>query len=229
MLSSRTIGWALAALGLGIGALVPVFLIAYPAAGISPAEAQDPAVVLPVIAVNPALVLLPGAVQVAAHAIGIVAIVGIWATLGRSSALVSIATVFGIVWLSVDVVLNAITYHVVPALAAANASGSATAQGTFVTAMALVDGARLGAHVAGGLWMVAVAVTAVRTSALPRVVGWVGIPIGAAFAANLFVPPLMNLSFITVPAWLVALGVAVARSQAPAVRFMAVAPLPSEA
>ena len=71
--------------------------------------------------------------------------------------------------------------------------------------------------------------TAVRTSALPRVVGWVGIPIGAAFAANLFVPPLMNLSFITVPAWLVALGVAVARSQAPAVRFMAVAPLPSEA
>ena len=213
MLTSRTIGWALAALGLGIGALVPVFLVAYPAAGISQAEAQNPAVLLPAIAANPALIVLPGAVQVAAHAIGIVAFVGLWMALDQTSVLLSIATAFGVVWLGVDVVLNAITYHVVPAVAAANASGDATAQGTFVTTMQLVDGARLGAHVAGGLWMVGVAAHAVQTSALPRVVAWLGILVGAIFAANLFVPALMNVSFLTVPAWLVILGIAVTRSE----------------
>jgi hypothetical protein len=213
MLTSRTIGWALAALGLGIGALVPVFALAYPAAGISPGDAENPAVVLPVIATNPALVVVPGAVQVFAHAIGIVAIAGLWVVLGGKSMLLSIATVFGIVWLGVDVVLNAITYRMVPALAAANAAGSATAQGAFVTTMQLVDAARLGAHVAGGLWMVGVAAHALQTTALARIVGWLGIPFGGIFAANLFLPALMNISFLTVPAWLLILGVAITRAE----------------
>jgi hypothetical protein len=213
VLTPRTIGSALAALGLGIGALVPIFVVLYPAAGISPADAQNPAVVLPAIAANPALVVIPGAVQIAAHALGIVGMIGLWMTLGRSSsAILSIATVFGLVWLGVDVVLNAVTYHAVPALAAANASGSTSAAATFVTTTQLVDAARLGAHVAGGLWMLGVAASA-ATLGLPRFVAWLGIPIGVVFAANLFVPALMNVSFLTVPAWLVVLGVAVARGE----------------
>jgi hypothetical protein len=223
MLSSRSIGWALAALGFGIGALVPVFLVAYPAAGISQADAQNPAVVLPAIAANPALVLLPGAIEIATHAVGIVGVVGPWMALGRTSVLFSVATVFGLVWLGVDVVLNAITYHVVPALATANASGGAGAQATFTTTMQLVDAARLGAHVAGGLWMLGVAAWSLATGALPRIVGWLGVAIGAIFAANLFAPPLMNLSFLTVPLWLVIAGIAVARSDSAIARGAAVA------
>jgi hypothetical protein len=36
--------------------------------------------------------------------------------------------------------------------------------------------------------------------------------VGLVFAGNLFLPSLLNVSFMTVPAWLVILGVGVARS-----------------
>jgi hypothetical protein len=60
--------------------------------------------------------------------------------------------------------------------------------------------------------MLGVAASA-ATLGLPRLVTWLGIPIGVIFAANLFVPALMNLSFLTVPAWLVILGLAIARAE----------------
>ena len=218
------IGFGLVALGLGIAALIPVFLVAYPAAGIGQADSQNPAVVLPALASNPALILVPGAIQIAAHAVGVVAILGLWAGLGRTSFLLTCATLFGLIWLGVDTVLNAVTFHVVPVLATANAAGSPGAGSSFLELGQLIDGARYGGHVAGGLWMIGLSVFGIRTAALPGIVGWLGVLVGVIFAANLFVPALLNVSFMTVPAWLVILGIVVGRSASATVLTVGLGP-----
>jgi hypothetical protein len=213
MPTARTLGLGLIVLGMGIGALVPIFLVVYPAAGIGPTDATNPAVVLPVIAANPALIRVPGAIEIVAHAIGAVALIGLWARYGTSSFLLAAATLGGIVWLGVDMVDNAITYHLAPSQAAEYVTGSAAAGPAFVQLMRLTEAIRLGAHVAGGLWMVGLSTFAIRTGLFAPAVGWLGIAVGAVFAANLFVPVLLNISFMTVPVWLVALGAVVARTQ----------------
>jgi len=220
MPTARGIGLGLVGLGLGIGALVPIFVAIYPAAGIAPADARTPEIVLPVIASNPALVMIPGALEIIVHAIGIVALLGFWARFGATSFLLLAATLFGLVWLSVDLIDNAITYRLVPNLAGDYATGSATAGAAFVTLTNVVEAIRLGAHLAGGLWMIAVSTFVVRTRTFPAVIGWLGVAVGAIFAANLPVPALMNLSFLTVPAWLVFFGIIVARAETAAAPMM---------
>lgn len=211
MPTARTLGLGLVILGLGIGALVPIFTVVYPAAGIAPGSASDPAIVLPVIAANPLLVTGPGALEIVVHVIGAVAMFGLWARLGPTSFLLAVATLGGLVWLSVDVINNAIMYHVVPGLAANYVGGAQAAAPAFVQLTSVVEAVRLGAHVVGGLWVVGLSVFVIGTRTLPVVVGWLGIAVGAVFAANLFVPALLNISFLTIPTWLVILGAAVAR------------------
>jgi hypothetical protein len=213
MPTARTIGLGLVILGLGIGALVPIFLVVYPAAGIAPGDASDPSIVLPVIAANPTLVTAPGALEITVHVIGAVALLGLWARFGQTSFLLAVATLGGLVWLSVDVINNAITYHVVPGLAADYVSGALAAGPAYVQLNGVVEAVRLGAHVAGGLWAVGISVFVVQTRSQPVVIGWLGIAVGAIFAANVFVPAFQNISFLTVPTWLVILGAAVARAQ----------------
>jgi len=213
MPTARTLGLGLIVLGLGIGALVPIFLVVYPAAGITAADATAPEVVLPVIAANPTLVTAPGALLIVIHTVGAVALLGLWARFGATSFLLAVATLGGLVWLSVDVIDNAITYHVVPGMAADYAAGDAVAGPAFVQLTSLVEAVRLGGHVAGGLWMIGLSVFAIRARTFPAIVGWLGIAVGAVFTANLFVPVLLNISFMTVPAWLVILGAVVARTQ----------------
>ena len=213
MPTARMLGLGLIVLGAAIGALVPFFLIVYPAAGIGPSDASNAAVVLPVIAANPALVRVPGVVEIVAHAIGAVALVGFWARFGTSSFLLTVSTLGGIVWLGVDLVDNGITYHLAPSLAADYVAGSAAAGPAFVQLTGLTDAIRLGAHFAGGLWMIGLSAVAIRTRLFTPTVGWLGIAVGAVFAANLFVPVLMNVSFMTVPVWLVVLGIVVMRTE----------------
>lgn len=209
---ARVVGSALVILGLGIGALIPVFAVVYPAAGIPPSDAANPNVVLPVVAANPALVTLPGSLEIGIHLVGFVAVLGLATLLGSTPLLVASTTALGLVWLSVDVIGNAITYRLVPELAAAHVAGSGSASTTFVDLQRLVEAIRLGAHVAGGLWVIGVSAFMIRTRALPAFVGWLGIPVGVVFAANLFLPALMTVSFMAVPSWLVIAGAAVARA-----------------
>ena len=210
----RLLGTAFAAVGLGIGALIPIFLVAYPAAGLGQADAGNPAAILPVVAANPALFAGPGILEITAHAIGAVAVFGLWARLGSGSFLLAIATLGGLVWMTLDVVDNAIAFHVVPLIAANHAAGDATAAATFTQLQSVVDAVRFAGHFAGGLWMIGVSVFAIQTGQLPRIVGWLGVVVGVVFAGNLFLPALLNVSFMTVPAWLVILGIGVARTEA---------------
>ena len=213
MPAARTIGLELVILGLGIGALVPIFTVVYPAAGVSPGSASDPGVVLPVIAANPILVMGPGALEVMAHVVGLAAVLGLWARFGRSSFLLAAATMAAVAWLSVDIVDNAIAYHVAARLAADYVAGSPTAGAAFGQVTGVVDAIRLGGHVLGGLWAVGLSTFIIRTRPLPVGVGWLGIAVGAIFAANLFVPAALNVSFLTVPAWLIILGTVVVRAK----------------
>src|SRR5690242_17662277 len=92
MPTSRTVGLGLVALGAAIAALLPVFLVIYPGAGVGQGDATHPDVILPIVARNPALVIGPGIVEAFGHAIGAVAILGFWLRSGQRSFLLTAAT-----------------------------------------------------------------------------------------------------------------------------------------
>ena len=211
--STGRIGLGFVALGAAIATLIPVFLLAYPAAGVGKADASNPHVLLPVVAGNPALVVGPGIVELLGHAIGAAAMVGLWLRWGSRSSLVTVATLAGVAWMAVDIVDNALTLQLVPAFASAFVAGDASAGDRFVFASSLIDALRLAGHFAGGLWVMGVSVAAISTRAVHPVVAWLGVPVGAVLAANPIVPALLNVSFMTLPIWIITFGVAVARSR----------------
>jgi hypothetical protein len=212
MPTTRSIGIGLVIAGAAIAALLPVFMVLYPAAGIGRADAGNPAVVLPAIARNPALFVGPGLLELIGHAIGAVAILGLWMRWGGQSFLLSAATLGGVVWMSVDAIDNAIGLQLVPRLAASFVGGDAGAGTSFLGLSALLDAVRLAGHFAGGLWVAGVSVFALRAGSPNRVIAWAGVVTGLVLAANPIVPALLNVSFMTLPLWLIVFGVAVART-----------------
>ena len=63
--------------------------------------------------------------------------------------------------------------------------------------------------------MVGLSVFAIRgRSVMPSLLAWLGVPIGVIFSANLLVPGLLFVSFMTVPLWLIIVGVAAMRRSA---------------
>jgi hypothetical protein len=225
--SQRWLGLGLGLLGLAIASLIPVFIVFYPAAGIQQADSGNPAVVLPAVSANPALFTLPGIIQIAAHALGAVVMLGLWVRYGQGSFLLTCATLAGIGWMGIDVVDNAITFSVMPRLAADYAAGSPLAAGGFSQLGYLTEAIRFGAHFLGGLWMIGLSLFAIRSrSVIPSIVAWLGIAVGAVFSANLLLPAaLLNVSFMTVPLWLVIDGVVLAvRQSAPVARQTVFAP-----
>jgi hypothetical protein len=213
MPTTRMIGLCLVILGAAIGALLPVFLVLYPAAGIGQADAGRPSVVLPVLARNPALFVGPGILELVGHAVGAAAVIGLWMRWGSRSFLFTCATLGGLVWMSVDAIDNAIGLQLVPALATSFVGGDAGAGSTFLSLSALLDALRLAGHFAGGLWVAGISGFALRTGSTNRVIAWAGVATGLVLAANPIVPALLNVSFLTLPAWLILFGVAVARTE----------------
>jgi hypothetical protein len=208
--AQRWLGLGLALVGLGIASLIPVFTVFYPAAGISQADQGNPAVVLPAVSANPLLFTLPGIVQIAAHAIGAVVVLGLWVRFGQGSFLLTCATLGGIGWMGIDIVDNAVAFTVVPRLAADYAAGSQLAPAAFIQLGNLTESVRFAAHFLGGLWMIGLSAFAIRArSVIPAVLAWLGVGVGAIFSANLFVPAALLVSFMTVPLWLVLVGAAV--------------------
>jgi len=212
MPTSRTVGLGLVALGAAIAALLPIFLVIYPAAGVGQGDATHPDVILPIVARNPALVIGPGIVEAFGHAIGAVAILGFWLRSGQRSFLLTAATLAGLLWTGIDLVDNLLTIQVVPTLASAFVAGDAAAGSGYLTTSRLVDAVRLAGHFGGGLWVVGAALYSLRAGTVPALLGWAGTLVGLVLAANPFVPALLNVSFMTLPLWLMVFGVAVARA-----------------
>ena len=212
MPTNRTIGTCLALLGAAIAALLPVFIVLYPASGIGQADLGKPDVVLPVLARTPALFVGPGLVELLGHAVGAAGVVGLWMRWGMRSFLFTCATLGALVWMAVDTIDNAIGLQVVPALAASFASGDAGAGAAYVTLSQLLDALRLAGHFAGGLGIAGISAFALRTGSANRLIAWAGVAVGVVLAANPIVPALLEVSFMTLPAWLIVFGIAVARS-----------------
>lgn len=221
MPSSRAVGLSLVFVGAAIAALLPVFLVLYPAAGIGQADAGNPEVILPAIARNPALFVAPGALELLGHTVGAIAMVGLWMRWGARSFLLTCATLAGIIWMSVDTIDNAIGLQLVPRLAIQFAGGDAAAGATFVSLSSLLDALRLAGHFAGGLWIVGLSVFAIRAAAANRYIAWAGIATGLVLAGNVFVPALLNISFLTLPLWLIVFGNGVFRDRSAAVPNLA--------
>jgi hypothetical protein len=208
MPTSRSVGLGFVALGAAIVALIPVFLVLYPASGISQGDAARPEVVLPIMARNPALFVAPGVLELAGHAIGAVAMLGLWFRWGRESFLLTCATFAGLLWMSLDMVDNAVAFQLVPRLASDYVAGNAAAGASFVSLSGLVDAVRLSGHFGGGLWVAGISVFGLRGGVVHPAIAWTGIAVGAVLSANVLVPALLNVSFMTLPLWLLVFGVA---------------------
>jgi hypothetical protein len=194
--------------------LIPLFLVLYPAAGLGPDAATDPTALLRVFARTPALFVGPSIIEVAGHVIGAAAILATWFRWGRESFLATIATLAGLAWMTIDTVDNAMSIQIVPALATAFAGGDASAATTFNIVGRLTDALRLAGHLCGGLWVVGIAAFTQRGRLVHPIVAWLGVATGIVLALNPFVPALLNVSFMTLPAWLVAFGAVLSRSRA---------------
>lgn len=210
----RQIGLLLVALGVGIGLLLPFFLVLLPALGITEEIAKDPERLLPVVATKQWLFTVPGVVEVLAHACGAAGMIALLLLWNPRSALLVCATAGGLLWMAVDIAANGISLHAIPQLAVAHQGGDVTALGTFKTVTALVDAARLAGHFGGGLWVLGVSHHARTAGGIRPGIAIAGLVTGAVMAANLFLPPLLFVSFFTVPAWLVVFGIAVSRTRA---------------
>src|SRR5690349_24709904 len=149
--STRFVGWGLAVLGAAVAALIPVFLVIYPSVGIGQAQLRHPEQVLPILAANPALVIGPGLLQMLGHAAGAAAILGLWLRSGGRSFLLSVATLGGLVWTSVDLLDNALTMQLMPALAVRYMSGYLSAAPAYLNASDLIDSVRLAGHFGAGI------------------------------------------------------------------------------
>jgi hypothetical protein len=204
--------WAaigLVSLGIGIISLLPLFMAVFPHYGLT--RDTPPETVLATVAIHRWLFVAPGVVQLFGHtagAIGMIALAHAWEA--RRSLLLLCATFFGLAWMAIDLADNAITLTMVPDLAASYANGETKAVYGLTLLRGLTDAARLGAHFAGGLWVVGVSYHLWQHGS--RKLGGIGLFVGAVLAANVFLPPLMFLSMMTLPFWLMALGVAVTKA-----------------
>jgi len=209
--TDRQIGLMFVALGVGIAVLLPFFLVVMPQMGISEEMSRRPDALLPIVATKPWLFTVPGAVEMLAHALGAAAMLSLYLLWDSRSGLLLCATAGGLLWMGVDIVLNGVVLQVVPHLAAAHQAGDVTAAGQFTTVMTLVDAARLAGHFGGGLWVLGVSYGGRRIGRVGRALSIAGLIVGVAMAGNVFAAPLLALTFVTLPIWLVAFGIATSR------------------
>lgn len=213
MSSPRAVGFAFVFLGIAIGALLPIFIVVYPAVGLTPQTAGDPAALLPIVAGSPVLFVAPGVLEMAGHAVGAWAMVALWFRYGRDSDAFTAATIGGITWMAIDVLDSAISIQLVPHFGAAYVAGDSAAAAAFSVTDTLANALRLGGHFGGGLWVLGISAGLMRAGQLHRAIGWAGIFAGALLAANPLLPALLNVSFLTLPPWIVVFGIAVARTR----------------
>jgi hypothetical protein len=200
--------WAkigLVTLAVGILSLIPLFAAVFPRFGLTRDAA--PSTVLPTVAQNPWLFIGPGSVQLFTHTMGAVGIIALTFLWNPRSLLLVCATFGGLLWMGADIIDNALTMVLVPRLARAFVAGDADATRVLPLIHSLTEAIRFGAHFAGGLWVLGVSAYAWRTATTGRLLAGTGFAIGAIFAANVFAPPLMFATMLTLPAWLIALGV----------------------
>lgn len=133
-------------------------------------------------------------------------------------ALAQAATAVGLIWAVVLVASGMIFNAGVAAVVGLHGTDPAQAVAAWQAIEPVAQGlGGSGGELLGGLWVLLVSVAALRTGALPKVLSWLGVAIGAAGVVSV-VPALSDVAYgfgLLVIVWFAWLGVALLRTTSP--------------
>ncbi|HWR10443.1 MAG TPA: DUF4386 family protein [Rectinemataceae bacterium] len=135
----------------------------------------------------------------------------------RASATIRVATAIGLLWSFALVTSGMIFNYGMTTVAALNKTDPARAQATWpaIEPVAQALGGA-GGEILGGLWILLVSVVALRSGALPKLLGRFGVVVGVAGLVSV-VPPLRDASIIfglMLIAWFVWIGTVLIEAKA---------------
>jgi hypothetical protein len=135
----------------------------------------------------------------------------------EAPALAQAATAVGLIWAVVLVASGMVFNAGMAAVVGLHGTDPAQAVAAWQAIEPVAQGlGGSGGELLGGLWVLLVSVAALRTGALPKVLGWLGVVIGAAGVLSL-VPALRDLGYgfgALQVVWFVWLGIAMLRTTA---------------
>jgi hypothetical protein len=112
-----------------------------------------------------------------------------------ATGLMQVASAFGLIWAGLVIASGMIAVVGLDAAATLAGRDLAQAAGLWTAISAIQRGLGGGVEIVGGLWMLLVGVSALRTKALPRSLAYAGLAVGAAGVATL-VPGLGELGTV---------------------------------
>jgi hypothetical protein len=134
-------------------------------------------------------------------------------------ALAQAATAVGLIWAAVLVASGMVFIAGMTAVVGLNAVDPAQAVAAWQAIEPVAQGlGGSGGELLGGLWVLLVSTVALRTGALPKALGWLGVAVGAVGVLSV-VPPLGDLAYgfgLLQIVWFVWLGVVMLRTPLPA-------------
>lgn len=136
---------------------------------------------------------------------------------GKNSALARTATAFGLIW-AVLVIASGMIYNVgIETVIAISANDPSQAATVWLAIASVFNGLGGGVEVVGGIWVLLLSVTALRSGSLPRAFNIFGFIVGGAGVVTI-VPALAeigaNIFGLTQIVWFIWLGIVLLRKKA---------------
>lgn len=94
--------------------------------------------------------------------------------------LMKVATPFGLIWAGLVIASGMVASVGLESVAAMHSEDVVQATSTWVAINAVQNGLGGGVEIVGGVWVLLISVAAMRSAALPRLLGWLGIVVGVA-------------------------------------------------
>jgi len=210
MTDRRVLGAASILVALGPVLFFAIFAT-WAAAGLSQSDAADPTLAIPFLRAHGSLLVAPTLNSIVMHVAVIVLAVGLWAALrARAPLLATTGAILGVLWGLADIAQSLVTYNAVLGRPAADPA----------TIDVIAKGLQNTAHLGGGLWTLALVATS--AAIFGRAHRAFGVLVGTVFALHALIVPVMPqwfyLEYVLLPVWFAWTGIAILRSEAPALR-----------
>lgn len=138
----------------------------------------------------------------------------------RAPATMRVATAIGLLWSFALVTSGMIFNYGMTTIVALAKTDPAQAQAAWLAIEPVAEAlGGAGGEILGGLWVLMVSVVALRSGALPKLLGWFGVAVGVAGLVSV-VPPLHDASIafgLMLIAWFIWIGAVLAMSKTTAV------------
>jgi len=139
----------------------------------------------------------------------------------RAPATMRAVTAIGLLWSFALVASGMIFNYGMTTIVALDKTNPAQAQAAWLAIEPIAQAlGGAGGEILGGLWILLVSVVALRSGALPKLLGWFGVVVGAAGLASV-VPPLHDVAIafgLMLIVWFIWIGVALLMTKAKAAR-----------